>query len=932
MKKSFLITVLLFALIFGISTFAANNVVFVSASGDDNAVGTVSAPLKSLYAAFRALPYGGTIVVCDEMTLESTEFPASKGNVTITSVYGTDYRTSGAALVLKGNIYLKSSVNFKNLNIVLSKENIHFVCNGNHTVFGKGIKVNLGESVTYDPDTDTSSPYPRITVGATGLVGADGGYLEVHSGTFAQIIGGSSGSNSAPHSGDTTIVIHGGTFNAPFYSTGFTSSTGDTNVYIYGGTFTKGIVGAANTGKEVSGNLYISIYGGTFDENNSYVRPVTNGTLSGDCTINLLGGNLAKVYGPESGRLDGKLKINVASSVTLTSSPYETTLVSDTSVAETRENDTSNASVASQAKLPQISENPLENRDATRTGISAKITQFKKQVPGGDIDGDGILTLLDVLRTAKASVSDSYNAAADINEDKSVSAIDFLNILRSAISGGKLITEYSVTNDMSTNLALFGGAVANEGLISSGYAFGSANAASYSLYSKLELNENSVAGLYFGCDGTTPTLKNGYYFEVNLPEGSMAVYKIINGSYRLIAEKKLVLLSNNAEIKVVYGDSIKSNAVQLYFNDNPLLTEQYFDFDLALTSRGSGIGVYTENAVASLPVVTTIIPDDTLATYTNYIITKFTDPEIFYEDGTYYIYGTKSGGIGGVNCYSTTDFNTFTALGTVLAIEDGFGDGTITAANIVKKDDIYYMFYLQESSSLGYSTTGYATSTSVTGPFTTDEKIPLTSETDLIGGQPFVDDDGTAYLIYTRTTGGNRTYISKMDLNGGKVTLDLNTETFLLSPTEEWEYAKASVLECGYMLKHNGTYYLLYAGGNYNSTYGVGYATSDNIYGPYTKYEGNPILWSNDQAFGNGAASTFSSPDGKEHFIVYLRNNSPTTTRPLNTCMDRIRFVQNPNGGNDILEIAGASVNPQPLPSGLGKIYDIDYQTLRWHW
>ena len=137
---------------------------------------------------------------------------------------------------------------------------------------------------------------------------------------------------------------------------------------------------------------------------------------------------------------------------------------------------------------------------------------------------------------------------------------------------------------------------------------------------------------------------------------------------------------------------------------------------------------------------------------------------------------------------------------------------------------------------------------------------------------------------------------------------------------------------CGFQRLGFVTYHMIYAGGNYNSTYGVGYATSDNIYGPYTKYEHNPIMWSNDQAFGNGAASVFVSPDASEHFIIYLRNHSYTTTRPLETCIDRIRFVPSTNGGADILEIAGATVTPQALPSGIGCGKDIDYQTLRWHW
>ena len=33
-----------------------------------------------------------------------------------------------------------------------------------------------------------------------------------------------------------------------------------------------------------------------------------------------------------------------------------------------------------------------------------------------------------------------------------------------------------------------------------------------------------------------------------------------------------------------------------------------------------------------------------------------------------------------------------------------------------------------------------------------------------------------------------------------------------------------------------------------------------------------------------------------------------------------------------IIEMYGPTVNPQPLPSGLGTAYEIDYQTARFHW
>ena len=920
MKKILIIT--LTVILLSLTAFAADTV-YISSNGNDTAVGTAQAPMQSLYAAIRALPYGGTVVVCDEISLESTELPASNGLITVTSVVtDTDYRSAkGASLALSGNLYFKSAVKFENLSFSFSESSLYFVCNGNYVCFGEGL--------TFTPKSN-SLTYPLIVVGVMGLVPADGGYVEIHSGTFSRIYGGAIGTNSAPHGGDTTIVIHGGTFNSTFYMTGVTEATGNTSVYIYGGNFKSGITGAASA--DISGNLYVSVYGGTFDASNSYLRPATRGTLSGNCTFNIIGGNLSAIYNIDGGSITGNLKINLASGCSLTHCAFETSSLSDTEVSAIKNADIENIATAKEAKYPKYTENPLTARKSSYKGLAPKATSFIKEIPGGDFDGDKKISLLDSMRAFKAAASGIYNQTADINEDKNVSLNDALLILTKALGDGTPITEYTVENNISKNLIRYGDAVVTDNKISAGYIFGTTTDTAYSLYSKVKLEENAIVGLYFGCSSSSPSTANGYYFEANSVDKTLTVYRIENSNYRKIADNKLHILSNEAEIKIIYGKSSVANAVQLYFNDNPLVTEHYLDFDLALDLKGTGVGLYVENATATIPVVVTETVPQSTATYQNYILQSFTDPEIYYENGTYYIYGTKSGGVSGVYCYSTTDFVTFANLGVVLDYEDGFGDKSVTAANIVKHGDVYYMFYLQESNSLGYSTTGYATSTSPVGPFTNSERTPLTNESDLIGGQPFIDDDGTAYLIYTRTTGGNKTYISKLILGNGKAELDLSTETHLLSPTAEWEYTKASVLECGFIVKHNGTYYLIYAGGNYNSTYGVGYATSDNIYGPYTKYEHNPIMWSNDQAFGNGAASVFPSPDGNDHFIIYLRNNSPTVARPLNTCIDRIRFVPNPQGGDDILEIEGATVNPRPLPSGIGSAFDIDYQALRWHW
>ena len=52
----------------------------------------------------------------------------------------------------------------------------------------------------------------------------------------------------------------------------------------------------------------------------------------------------------------------------------------------------------------------------------------------------------------------------------------------------------------------------------------------------------------------------------------------------------------------------------------------------------------------------------------------------------------------------------------------------------------------------------------------------------------------------------------------------------------------------------------------------------------------------------------------------------------LCTCIDRIKFVPNPDGGADLLSVHGPTVTPQPLPSGLGTASAAGRQTLRFIW
>jgi xylan 1,4-beta-xylosidase len=140
----------------------------------------------------------------------------------------------------------------------------------------------------------------------------------------------------------------------------------------------------------------------------------------------------------------------------------------------------------------------------------------------------------------------------------------------------------------------------------------------------------------------------------------------------------------------------------------------------------------------------------------------------------------------------------------------------------------------------------------------------------------FRDTDGKLYLYYNAgydTGSGNRTaiYAQLMD---NPTTPSNVPPIFLFTSTEPWE---TNVVEAAWMLKLNGTYYLMYSGdGAAKTTYSIGYATSSNPTGPFTKYNGNPILKKNDSqgAYGLGHHSLVKDAVGSWWFVYHQKRTN----------------------------------------------------------
>jgi hypothetical protein len=123
------------------------------------------------------------------------------------------------------------------------------------------------------------------------------------------------------------------------------------------------------------------------------------------------------------------------------------------------------------------------------------------------------------------------------------------------------------------------------------------------------------------------------------------------------------------------------------------------------------------------------------------------------------------------------------------------------------------------------------------------------------------------------------------------------------------------------MQKHDNKYYLFYSANRYDqSAYAIGYATSDNPYGPFVKNASNPLIYSSAEEFsGPGNNSFFYSKDKKELFTAYHMHtnpSSPSGNRYLN--IDRIGFR-----ADGSVYFNGQTNTYQPIPSGTKEFHNL---------
>ena len=247
----------------------------------------------------------------------------------------------------------------------------------------------------------------------------------------------------------------------------------------------------------------------------------------------------------------------------------------------------------------------------------------------------------------------------------------------------------------------------------------------------------------------------------------------------------------------------------------------------------------------------------------------FADPFVLHVDGTYYAYATQAGD-NDVQVMRSSDLATWVHLGNALAgLPPWAAAGRTWSPVVLPRGEgpgrSYVLYYVVREPQSDRQAISVARASSPEGPFEDRSTEPIVFQLDRGGSidpSPFVDEDGTAYLLWKSDDNAiqnpSRLWIQTLADDG--LTL-AGSPTELLAHDRTWE---RPLVEAPSMVRVGRRYYLFYSANWWESArYSVGYATSRSPTGPFRKVtRSKPWFRSGVVAGGPGGQEFFTDADG----------------------------------------------------------------------
>ncbi len=299
--------------------------------------------------------------------------------------------------------------------------------------------------------------------------------------------------------------------------------------------------------------------------------------------------------------------------------------------------------------------------------------------------------------------------------------------------------------------------------------------------------------------------------------------------------------------------------------------------------------------------------------YTATDIIRIGDPFVLYDGGEYYMYATHSDD--GISVWKGGSPDNVKHVGLCYFKKDSFGYECFWAPEVIKRaDGKYIMHFTARDRADGILRTGVAISDSPLGPFAdvVPNKPMFNIGTATIDASCFVDDDGKAYLFYSKDCSTNiidgihTSQIFAVALKSDLITLD-GEHILIATPDREWEsrslpaptvgdigkaeYGSGEAAfiwnEAPSVIKHNGKYYLTYSANCFDSKYySVGLGIADSPLGKYKKLDAPIMTYIEGELSGPGHNSFFKDKDGNLMcaFHCHTDYNKPSGDRRYCYC------------------------------------------------
>jgi beta-xylosidase len=243
------------------------------------------------------------------------------------------------------------------------------------------------------------------------------------------------------------------------------------------------------------------------------------------------------------------------------------------------------------------------------------------------------------------------------------------------------------------------------------------------------------------------------------------------------------------------------------------------------------------------------------------------DPTILRTDSGWYAYSTETF-FTRLPVRSSVDLTSWGPTSDAMpTLASWVRPGRNWAPAVVEANGSYVAWYTAQEDASGRQCISRAVASSPTGPFVDQRTSPAVCQRSLGGSidpDVFTDIDGSRWLLWKSDENAlgrpSRLWIAPLSTDARTVTVA--SASVILGQSAAWE---SPTIEQPSIVRRGFTYFLFYSGGWWESSgYGVGYATSTSLTGPYTKQTtSGPWLGTSSGESGPGALDTFEGPGGE---------------------------------------------------------------------